>query len=635
MNRKCAAFAIYTKDAASAGTTTSLAAGRMRRLPALLLVITLSALGYGKGYASDNASAPALFPATPEQQKRLDAMKVKGPEASLTILPIMVAGRPFDRATDIVGALLEEQGLHHLELGRTPFIAGVKAEPRVLSASLTAFLKTNLISTDYALYAEFNGATLDEVRAVVVNQAGEAVWAERQTTQDKAFQALVSPRDPLTLIAFLVERLSPQLSLNEETAKNRSHELEDRSKAKSGYGPASETKERMPARLKSMKESRQQAALMVLGVRMDHAVNVTNASDVAKRISAAKLFRTAVPAKQSLAIEASMAGGDQMKYLWDIAREFQAFVKKNPPDADYVLFADYLFNRQNWRQGGVEFVVCDRQGEWVLAELTNSDQDDYRRVKPISAEGCDQLVVERLAKLMAVPLLAGSPVDPSATAGIAKPADSQPTAGRNGELLDPRDGAAMLKREGRPVKVKGRIVRFASATSGTYYYLNFDRDFRKSLSLTFRRADNPTEFRPELLQQYSNKVVLVEGTVTIFSGRPQILIKSLSEIQVQATTLSKELEGDWQGRLESPNGEFRLAFHFKSNPDQTFAATMDSNDHMGLPLDDVQQTGQKVEFAIKMAGDATFEGTLNKKGSELAGKLIHDGTGVPLTMRKK
>ncbi len=30
------------------------------------------------------------------------------------------------------------------------------------------------------------------------------------------------------------------------------------------------------------------------------------------------------------------------------------------------------------------------------ADLANSDHDDYRRIKPISAEGCDTLLVERL-----------------------------------------------------------------------------------------------------------------------------------------------------------------------------------------------------------------------------------------------
>jgi hypothetical protein len=199
-------------------------------------------------------------------------------------------------------------------------------------------------------------------------------------------------------MAFLVDRLSPQFSLNDDTAKKRGHKLEDALKANSGYAPPGETEERMPARLKTMKESRPKATLLVAGVRIGGAVNVTNSADLAKRIGQAKLFESVVAARKPLLLEARLTDGDQMRYLWAIARELQAFVKKNPPPADYVLYADYIFDRQHWQQGGVQFVVCDRQGEWVIAELTNSDQEDYQRVKPISAEGCDKLLVERLAE---------------------------------------------------------------------------------------------------------------------------------------------------------------------------------------------------------------------------------------------
>jgi hypothetical protein len=347
------------------------------------------------------AEVPTALPSSDSsgQQQRLDAMKAKGPEASLTILPVLIVGRPFDRVTDYLGVLLEKQGLQHIEIGRTPFIAGVKTELPVSSVALSAFLRTNSITTDYALYAELNGPTLDEVRAIVVNKSGEIVWVAHQTTRDKAFQALGTPRDPMKLLVFIVELLSPQLSLNEETAKNRRYEQENRFKANSGYAPPGEIEERMPARLKILKESRQKATMMVLGVRMGRSVNVTNASDLAKRIGETKLFQAVVAAKQPEPFHANLTG-DQMKYLWDIARELQAHVKKNPPDADYVLYADYIFNRQHWQQGGVQFVVCDRQGEWVIAELSNSDQEDYQRIKPISAEACDKLVIERLTSLL-------------------------------------------------------------------------------------------------------------------------------------------------------------------------------------------------------------------------------------------
>jgi len=384
-----------THNARAASATAFLVALSRCKL-AVLLLVTLSPVCGETGLAANTASDSSLS-ISPEQKGRLDIMKLKGPEASLAILPVMIAGIPFDQVTDVLGVLLEQQGLQHIELGRTPFTTGVKTEPQVLCVSLAAFLRTNTTAMDYVLYAEFNGPSLDEVRAVVSDKLGRIVWADRQTTQDKPLHDLGPTRDPMALIALLVERLRPQFSLNQDSANKRSHKLEDGLTTKRGYAPASEIEGQMPARLKGMKASRKKATLAVLGVRMDRTVDITNADDLAKRINETKLFKTATRAKAPVLLEATATDGDQLKYLWAIAREFQAYVKKNPPNADYVLYADYIFNRQHWEQGGVQFVVCDRQGEWVIAELTNSDQEDYRRVKPISAEGCDQLLVERLA----------------------------------------------------------------------------------------------------------------------------------------------------------------------------------------------------------------------------------------------
>ena len=147
-------------------------------------------------------------------------MKSKGPDASLTILPVRLAGKPWDRLTEVVGVLLEQQGLRNIELGQTPF-APADTNWESLAAAVGAFVKTNPITTAYALYAEYNGdrqTGLNELRAVVVDQTGAVVWTDRQTPQDEAFKKLES-REPMTLSVLLVERLSPQLGLNEETAK--------------------------------------------------------------------------------------------------------------------------------------------------------------------------------------------------------------------------------------------------------------------------------------------------------------------------------------------------------------------------------------------------------------------------------
>jgi len=133
----------------------------------------------------------------------------------------------------------------------------------------------------------------------------------------------------------------------------------------------------------------------------------------------------------------------------------------------------------------------------------------------------------------------------------------------------------------------------------------------------------------------------MKGTISSPQGSLPIEFKRTGEAKVElipaSPAVSKELEGDWEGSIESPNGAFRLVFHFKNQPDNTVAATIDSSldaSMVGMPLNNVKQTGQKVEFGMKIAG-STFQGSLNKEGTELAGQLIHEANSTPLTLRKK
>jgi hypothetical protein len=133
----------------------------------------------------------------------------------------------------------------------------------------------------------------------------------------------------------------------------------------------------------------------------------------------------------------------------------------------------------------------------------------------------------------------------------------------------------------------------------------------------------------------------MKGTISSPQGSLPIEFKRTGEAKVEliptSPAVSKELEGDWEGSMESPNGTFRLVFHFKNQPDNTVTATVDSGlaaSMVGMPLNNVEQTGEKVEFGMKIAG-ATFQGSLNKEGTELAGQLNHEANSTPLTLRKK
>ena len=125
-------------------------------------------------------------------------------------------------------------------------------------------------------------------------------------------------------------------------------------------------------------------------------------------------------------------------------------------------------------------------------------------------------------------------------------------------------------------------------------------------------------------------------------GPMPVELKRTGEAKVEliprSPAVSKELEGDWEGSLQDPNGALHpLVFHFKNQPDKTVAATMDNPERnfMAMPLNNVKQTGQKVEFGLKIAG-GSFQGSLNKEGTELALQMIHEADRTPfITLRKK
>ncbi len=84
-------------------------------------------------------------------------MKSRDQDTSLTLLPTRLAGTPFDRVTEVIGLLLEEQGLSDIELGETAFNPEDKTDMASLAVSVGEFITKNPITTEYALYAEYNG----------------------------------------------------------------------------------------------------------------------------------------------------------------------------------------------------------------------------------------------------------------------------------------------------------------------------------------------------------------------------------------------------------------------------------------------------------------------------------------------
>jgi tetratricopeptide (TPR) repeat protein len=266
-----------------------------------------------------------------------------------------------------------------------------------LADSVAEFVTKNPIATEYALYAEYNGNPqigLVELRAVIVDKTGGVVWMERQGEQDEAMKRM--PRkEPMTFSVLLSERLSPVLGLNEETARAaKPGKMARLMEERSGLPPESE-RAALPQRQNELRENRKNMSLTVFPVQIGDTTISASSTELAKMITDAGLCK-AVPAKQSATLKLSRNDPNEMKALWNLGHAFREYCKNNPAASDYALYSDCAFNPERWEQGFVHFVVCDRDGEWVIVYMQNSMRSEYQSVKPTSIEGCNKLLVKRL-----------------------------------------------------------------------------------------------------------------------------------------------------------------------------------------------------------------------------------------------
>jgi uncharacterized protein len=138
------------------------------------------------------------------------------------------------------------------------------------------------------------------------------------------------------------------------------------------------------------------------------------------------------------------------------------------------------------------------------------------------------------------------------------------------------------------------------------------------------RLEGPTEMKCA--------ITTPEGSITAGLKRTG---EAKANLVKASPAVSAELQGNWEGAVETPNGPFRIAVHFKNQPDKTVTATLDSLDQgsTGLPLSDVVQKGLAVEFQLRLVSGA-FKGALNQEGTQLTGDWSQSGASMPLTLKK-
>jgi hypothetical protein len=304
-------------------------------------------------------------------------------------------GGPRLDVADVIGMMLENIGMRKHDTTATLFEPAKHGTLDELVTSFGEFVRQNAPPTEYALCVEFVGTPqtgAQEVRTVLVDHTGKAIWTDAQTPADSDFKRL-KPGEPMTCCLLVAERLKPVFHLAGDAGKPvREGRWAQRWQQRSGT-PSEAEYAAMKERATTFKQAGATARVLIYPARISNAVDRGCATHLAALLTKAKLCAaTVADAEPSFDIKGSP---NEQRMLWDFARAVQEYVKANPADADYVLFSDYMMARPN-KAGAVHFVVCSRAGEWVIVDYQNDHHADFKRIEPKSTEDCDQLVATRL-----------------------------------------------------------------------------------------------------------------------------------------------------------------------------------------------------------------------------------------------
>lgn len=365
------------------------------RLTALAAGLMVQALVTGCHAGTVNKQVP------PEQQKRFDAMRAEGTQAPLTVFPVQMGEHVYKDAAEVVALLLEKAGMTNLAITDAEFQLPKDATFDQAPELFGEFIRKNPPETEYALYAQFVGGPktgAKEIRGVIVDRSGKAVWVDRQTAADRAFRR-AKLDCPLECCEFLVERVRTQLGIPRSARDDSGKGKFARMFAANSPGPGEAERSAMKERLAAMRQAGASATVAVYPVRLaDDKVGDQDATHLATLLNEKKLCRAeAVESPLRVRIQPSR---NEQKTLWDLARAFKDYVKQNPPEADYALLADYIMVPGGKRAWEVHFVVCDRKGDWVIVDFQNDHHADFQSVDPKSYDDCGRLVARRLKEYL-------------------------------------------------------------------------------------------------------------------------------------------------------------------------------------------------------------------------------------------
>jgi RNA polymerase sigma factor (sigma-70 family) len=110
---------------------------------------------------------------------------------------------------------------------------------------------------------------------------------------------------------------------------------------------------------------------------------------------------------------------------------------------------------------------------------------------------------------------------------------------------------------------------------------------------------------------------------------------AIQDAAAQTGASNQSIEGAWEGTLDFGGAKLRLVLKVSKGADGSLTAKADSPDQgaTDLPVDAISLKDGAVRFEmIRLM--ASYEGTLNREASEIAGEFKQGGTSLPLTLKR-
>jgi hypothetical protein len=347
------------------------------------------------GRAEPDGPAPATQRADATITDALEKLRADGTSAAITVLPIRLAGSASSKVAEVLAMMLERAGMTELSVATEEFDPPEDFKPDELAQKLAAFVLDHPQPGDFIVSSDVVGTPAEgasDVSSVIVSSEGEVVWIDHQAKGDADFDR-IHPRDPMQCCLLISERLRSAFALAEPAPGAAADgRITAEWKRNSGIPERAELAE-IQARADTFRTRAAEASLVVYPTRFEKRLNAESASHLAELLNQSHLTKASTTkARPKIPI---VTDSNEQAVLWTMARKFSEAVKRDPPDADYALYADYLIAD---KVHGVHFVVCDRNGELVIVDFQNDHHADFQAINPRTQEDCDRLVAERLRK---------------------------------------------------------------------------------------------------------------------------------------------------------------------------------------------------------------------------------------------